>query len=153
VTCNAIPRNDGTRIGKGVDVRSFNALVACSAVLALAAAAPSAWAGKGGGGGTATLTRGFTVVSPVFGSATTAYAPFVVTGRVTEASPWLAPVCSVDWGDWTWDSYPASLSSTTGVYYCSVVHAYTAPGTYIATITASDSAGAIGSSSVYAFVG
>lgn len=130
---------------------SIRTLVACLAVV-VAVAAPSAWAGRGGGGGTPTQARGFAVVSPTFGSATTVYAPFVVTGRVTESSA-AAPVCSVDWGDWTWDVYPASPSSTAGVYYCSVVHTYTTPGTYLATITASDAAGTIGASSVYAFVG
>lgn len=123
-------------------------------VLAVAAAgAGAANAGKGGGGSAPPPpVAGVTIVSPYYAGATTMYAPFVVTTRVVDSTTSTAPVCWANWGDGSWDAYPASLASA-GVYYCGLVHAYTARGTFTVTVSATDSAGAVGSSSVLAFVG
>lgn len=123
-------------------------------VLAVAAAgAGAANAGKGGGGSTPPPpAAGVTIVSPYYAGVTTVYAPFIVTTRIVDSTTSTAPVCNVNWGDGSSDAYPSTLAST-GVYYCGLVHSYTARGTYTVTVTATDSGGVVGSSSVLAFVG
>lgn len=113
----------------------------------------TASAGKGGGGNPPPPPpAGVTIVSPYFASATTVFAPFIVTTRIVDSTTSTAPVCTVSWGDGSWDSYPSSLAST-GVYYCGLVYSYTTRGTYTVTVSVSDSTGFVGSSSVLAFVG
>lgn len=124
------------------------------AVLALAVAAAGAGAANAGksGGGSTPPPAGVTIVSPYYAAATTVFAPFIVTTRIVDSTTSTAPVCNVNWGDGSSDAYPSTLASA-GVYYCGLVHTYTTRGTYTVTVSATDSAGVVGSSSVLAFVG